>query len=368
METQHGACLGVSLFVSDRLLVEGLAKERERGAIHPGAGLDDMRDEAFLRGFVEIIERLAGVLDVLPEVVVGAVGDAFQLAHAEGEFVFEVVGFLRVEGALAVRDVFDVDLRARDADVLIKFQALLEPVVGELHSVLGAAEILDLHLLEFPRTENVVAWIDLIAKRLADLRDAEGELLARGIEDIAEIHKDRLRGLGAEVDEVVVALERTRVGFEHQIEIARLGEIAAATVRAIFFAILLRQLIGAVARVALFAVHHRIAESLLVARGLPHGAVHDDRAVHALHVIALPHIAAPPEVLQVFLQLHPERTVIPESIDAAVDFGRLKNEPAPLAEADDFFHSGGCGVLRHKGGMKADLGWGVNPRANLATK
>ena len=218
METQHGARLGISLFVGDGLFVERLANERERGAIHAGAGLDDMRHELFLRGFVEIIKRLAGMLDVLREIVIGAVGDALQLAHAKRELVFEVVGFLGIKRPLAVGNVVDFDLRARDADVLVKFQALLEPVVGEPQAVFGTAEKLDLHLLEFARAEDVVARIDLVAKRLADLRDAERELLARGIEDIAEIHKDRLRRLRAEIDEVVVALDRSGVRFEHEIE------------------------------------------------------------------------------------------------------------------------------------------------------
>ena len=33
-----------------------------------------------------------------------------------------------------------------------------------------------------------------------------------------------------------------------------------------------------------------------------------------------------------------ERAVIPEAIDAAVDFGGLKHESAPLAQRHDFFH------------------------------
>ena len=109
MEAQHGARLGVSLVVGDGFLIEGFAEEGERGAVDAGTGLHDMRDEAFLGGFVEVIERFAGVFDVFAQVVVGAVGDAFQLAHAEGEFVFEVVGFFRVERPLAIRDVLDVD-------------------------------------------------------------------------------------------------------------------------------------------------------------------------------------------------------------------------------------------------------------------
>ena len=259
-----------------------------------------------------------------------------------------------------------MDFRAGNADILVEFQTLLEPVVGELHAVFGAAEILDFHLLEFAGTEDVVARVDLIAEGFADLRDAKGELLARCVEHIAEIHKDRLRGLRAEINKVVLALKRTGVAFEHEVEVARLREVAASALRAVFFAVLLRQLVGAVAGVAHFAVDHRVAECLLVSRGLPDGAVHDDRAVHALHVVALAHIAAPPEVLEVFLQLDPERAVIPKAIQAAVDFGGLENEPAAFAKAHDFFHSGGRSFFGHKGGIKPDSRGGVNAAVGIA--
>ena len=110
METQNGAGLGVSFLVGDGFFVEGLAEERECGSVHAGAWLHDMWDEAFLGGLVEVVERLAGVLDVFSEIVVGAVGDALKFAYAERELVFEVVGLLRVESSFPIRNVIDVNL------------------------------------------------------------------------------------------------------------------------------------------------------------------------------------------------------------------------------------------------------------------
>ncbi len=167
-----------------------------------------MGDELLVLLLIVILERLAAGLDVAREIVIRTVRDAFQLADAEGEFVLQVVRLLGVKGALAIRDVDHVDLVARDADVFVEFQALLEPVIRQREAVLGAAEILDLHLLKLTRAEDVVARIDLIAKRLADLRDAKGQLLARGVEHVAELHEHRLRRLGAEIHEIVVALQR----------------------------------------------------------------------------------------------------------------------------------------------------------------
>ena len=54
------------------------------------------------------------------------------------------------------------------------------------------AEKLNLHLLKFATAEGVVAGIDLIAECLADLRDAEGQLEARAVEDVAKIGKNPL--------------------------------------------------------------------------------------------------------------------------------------------------------------------------------
>src|SRR5262249_61906317 len=46
----------------------------------------------------------------------------------------------------------------------------------------------------------------------------------------------------------------------------------------------------------------------------------------------------PPERLQVVLELDPERPVVPEAVDAAVDLARLPDEAAPRAERDDRVH------------------------------
>ena len=78
------------------------------------------------------------------------------------------------------------------------------------HSVasLGMAEELDLHLLELARAEGEVARVDLVAEALADLGDAEGELDPAGVEDVLEVGEDALGGLGAQVGDVRLVLQR----------------------------------------------------------------------------------------------------------------------------------------------------------------
>ena len=104
-----------------------------------------------------------------------------------------------------------------------------------------------------------------------------------------------------------------------------------------------------------FIIHHRIGEPADVAACYPHFWVHDDAAIEADHADFLAvgaggrvadHVR-PPGVFDVLLQLDAERAVVPEPVDAAVDFRRLEDEPAVLAK---------FGELRH-----VDLGHEQNP-------
>ncbi len=62
------------------------------------------------------------------------------------------------------------------------------------------AEPLVLHLLKFDGAEDEVAGGDLVAERLADLRDAEGDLGARRALDVQKVDEFALRRLGAQIN------------------------------------------------------------------------------------------------------------------------------------------------------------------------
>ncbi len=72
------------------LLVISLHNGREEKSLYAERRLDDIGNIACVVGGIEVIESLSAFLDVLVEVVVGSVGDAPQLAPAEGEEVLEV--------------------------------------------------------------------------------------------------------------------------------------------------------------------------------------------------------------------------------------------------------------------------------------
>jgi len=87
------------------------------------------------------------------------------------------------------------------------------------------------------------------------------------------------------------------------------------------------------------AFTHQVGECVDVAAGLPDSGMHDDGGVEAHDVVALPGHRSPPGVTEVALQFSPQRAVVPEAADPAVDLGRLEDDTTSLAEADDLLHT-----------------------------
>src|SRR5215469_12085625 len=96
-----------------------------------------------------------------------------------------------------------------------------------------ADEEFHLHLLELPGAEDEVSRGYLVAERLADLRYAERDLPARGLQHVAVVDEDALSGLRAQVGQPFVAFSGAEVRAEQPVEHARLGEgTPGAAVRA----------------------------------------------------------------------------------------------------------------------------------------
>ena len=208
--------------------VVGVAQQRQHRPAEARGGLDHVRDVALAGLRVLPLELLARELRVLGEVEVAAVGDALELAPGAGVEVLDVArpgGVVR-ELLLGVRP--QAQVLAPDAQPRVPVQALLAPVLVPLLGLVGRDEELHLHLLELERAEDEVRGRDLVAERLADLRDAERRLLAREAQRRLEVQEDALRGLGAQEDGRALLLHRPDRGLEHQVERARLGQVAAA--------------------------------------------------------------------------------------------------------------------------------------------
>jgi hypothetical protein len=178
--------------------VYGVEQEGQRAAVDAGCRLDDVRRPALAGLLVEVVERDAGRLAVHGQVVVGAVGDALELAPLralEAELVLDVDGALRVVRQLLLRVLELPQLRRVDAEVDVPGEALVDPALVPLPRPRRLDEELHLHLLELAGAEDEVAGRDLVAEALADLADAERRLLARALLHVGVVDEDALGGL-----------------------------------------------------------------------------------------------------------------------------------------------------------------------------
>ena len=100
--------------------------------------------------------------------------------------------------------------------------------------------------------------------------------------------------------------------------------------------VLLEQVVGAEPLVAGGALGQRVAERPDMARGHPHLARQDHRGIEPDDVLTAGDHRPPPLLLDVLLQLDPERPVVPGRAGTAIDLSGREHESPPLAEADHF--------------------------------
>ena len=328
VEAQDGAQLAAHL-----LLVVGGHEERHGGTGGAGSGLDDVGDVLLVGCRVEVFESGAGRLGMAQQVEVGAVGDALELVPAPREQELDVGGGPRVVAQLVALVDPQTQLVGGHAEIQVPVAAHAAPVLEPFLGVVGGHEELELHLLELAGPEHEVARGDLVAKRLADLGDAERRPLAAGVEHVGEVGEHALGGLGPQVDLGGRLGDGSGMGLEHEVELAGLGEgVSGAAVRAGTGVV---ELVLAVAGAAFPAVDQRVGEACEVARRLPHGRRRQDRGVEPDDVVAHLHHRPPPPVLDIAQQQHADRPVVVGRAEAAVDLGRLEHEATPLGEVDD---------------------------------
>ena len=219
-----------------------------------------------------------------------------------------------------------------------------------------------------------------------------GGFCAAARHHVGEVEEDALRGLGAQVVQPRLVLDDAEVGLQHHVEVARRGPGRAGAavgardglvdvdgvgvVDALLHRVVLLEVVLAVALVARLALHQRVGEGRQVTAGLPRLGWQDDAGVEADDVVAGGHHEAPPLTLDVLLQLHAERAVVPGALGAAVDLTARVDEPPALAEGDDVVEGAGGGLCHSdapgSGRLAAGLGllflgpWGWNSSAYRA--
>src|SRR6185503_15815223 len=170
--------------------------------------------------------------------------------------------------------------------------------------------------------------------------DPEGHLLARALLDGREVDEHPLRGLGAQVRDARLVLDRAHVRLEHHVELARLGERVGSAVRASPGC---REMVLPEPLMAVEALDERIVEAGDVAARLPDPRGHDDRGLEPDDVVPELHHRAPPRVADVPSELDPERPVVPARAQSAVDLAGLERDPPAFREGGDGLHEVGHG-------------------------
>ena len=319
--------------------------EGQGGAVHPGGALDQQRRVMRLGRFVEETEVFAGERHVRVEVVGSAVRDRLELSPAPRKEILDVDAGLGIMRALRIGQLVKTQPLGSDAVARIPVLAALYPRTKGLHvgAVVGN-EIFQLRLFELANPKGEVSGRDLVAERFSDLRHAERRPLARALVDVFEVHEDALRGLRAQVRHRRRVFHRPDRRAHHQIEVARLGKRVFAAAVGALRAIL--EMVGAKAMLTDLAVDHHVVKGIDVPRCLPYERMHDDGRIEGNDVVAQLDGVAPPGALDVLLEHGPQRPVIPEPVDSAVDLAGLKDETAALGEGGDLFHrdatSRGC--------------------------
>ena len=266
------------------------------------------------------------------QVEVAAMRDPFEFPPAPREVHLDVDGATGIVGELLLVVVAEAQVLRAQAQRAVPAHALRFPVLEPLEAGPRIAEELHLHLLKLARAEDELAGGDLVAKRFADLRDAEREAAARTVEHVLEVDEHPLRGLRPHVRHRSVVLDRPHVRPHQQVEVPLLGEFPH---RAAARAGVLHDVVDTHPRAAFEAVDQRVGEGIDMPGGAPDLGVGDDRGLDAHNVVALLHHRAPPQVADVAPHLHAKRAIVVRRGEAPVDLGRWKDEPSPLRKRGD---------------------------------
>src|SRR5919201_305885 len=342
----HGRHLGMqaqddALAVGDDLLVVRVDEQRDEDPLDAHGRLDHVRHVPLAVG-PYVLELRGRELGVLRQVIVAPVRNALELGPTDRIQVLDVTRRLRVVRPLLGPVLPHTEAAIAQAVAPIPGQALVDPVAVPAVRLRGRHEVLHLHLLELANAEQEVPRRDLVAERLAGLGDAERRPPARELEHVLEVDEDALRGLGPEEGMRCVVADRPDVRLEHQVELARVREIAllglARVLARLAAALRILELVGAEPELARPAVHEGVGEAFDVAGGLPDARMEDDRRVERDDVVSLQHHRIEPRVADVVLQQDAVVAIVVRRAEPAVDLRRREDEPTPTAERDDLVH------------------------------
>src|SRR5690606_29516149 len=111
----------------DRFFAIGIAQKRKQGTVSPSRRFNHVRQVVLIASLIKIAEIFTAVFHVLFEVVIGAIGNAFQLTPANGKFVFHINAALGVMGQFIACMFAQAQLFGTNTVALVPVKAFLFP-------------------------------------------------------------------------------------------------------------------------------------------------------------------------------------------------------------------------------------------------
>src|SRR5205823_6844804 len=135
--------------------------------------------------------------------------------RGEGILVFDVHRHLRVMRKLILRVIAEFEVLFLYAERLPPAHPLGFPELVPGPGFVGMAEPFHLHLLKLARAKDEIARRNLIPKPLSNLRNAERDFHARGVDDVFVVEEDALGGFGAQID--LDGVDGANFAAEHEV-------------------------------------------------------------------------------------------------------------------------------------------------------
>ncbi len=225
-DAQYGAAAAVFQF----LFAKGMRKDGQEHAVQAYGRLDHIGDVVLPEFRIEVLQLFAGELFMAREVEIRSGMDPLQFLEPEGKPEFDICRCICVMRQFLV--IVEAVLFGPHPQGQVPFHAGLLPVLIPFLLLPGPDKKLHFHLLEFPHPEDKLTGDDLVAKRLADLGDPEGDLHPPRFLYVQEIHKDPLGGFRPEVEFHGRVCRGPQAGAEHQVELLYIRPVAGPGNRA----------------------------------------------------------------------------------------------------------------------------------------
>ncbi len=160
---------------------------------------------------------------MVAQIVISAVGDAFQFFQPVRELVFQIIRCFGIVRQFGFFNFVHMQFFGVQALFNPPIDTVVFPFFQPIHVGAGFDKVFQFHLFKFADAENKVARRDFIAERLTDLRNAKWYFARCRIYHIFKLRKNGLSRFGTQISKIFPVFNRTDIRFKHQVEHARFG-------------------------------------------------------------------------------------------------------------------------------------------------